>query len=66
MKRKEVYSFTEIDKEFEKIEKLGYTVYATEDGCQILDGETILIDADFKDTYEENASDAINSFWFEK
>lgn len=57
------YTTEQIEKEFEKIEKLGYQVSTGEDGCQIWDGTILMIDADFFDTYEENANDAINSFW---
>lgn len=65
MKRK-FLTLEEIEREFEKIEKLGYRVGASEDSCQIWDGTKLLIDADFQDTYQANAIDAINSFWDEE
>lgn len=59
----EKYPLDRLEDEFQKIEKLGYTVIAEEFHCLIWSGEQLIIDADFYDDYHLNAADAIDVFW---
>ncbi len=61
---KEKYPLDKIELYFEKIEKLGYTIGATKDSCQIWDGIHLFIDADdHEDDYHLNAAEAIEAFY---
>lgn len=62
-KIKKKYPLKNLEKEFERIEKLGYIVAATEHSCQIWKRNVLIIDADFFDDYHTNAADAIEGFW---
>lgn len=64
-KIKKKYPIEAIELHFENIEKLGYRVEANEDQCLILDGNKLIIEADFYDDYHSNAADAIHAFFFE-
>jgi len=63
---KKKYPLEHIDKEIENIEKLGYTVMASEYQCLIFDGEILIIDSDNYNDYYLNVIEAIYAFYFEK
>lgn len=55
-----------IEKEIQKIEKLGYKIYAGMYSTQIYDKTgCMIIDSDFNDDYYQNLAGAINAFWNE-
>jgi len=62
-KLRKKYPIETIEKHIEKIEQLGYIVTLTDYQCQIFDGSTLLIDADFFEDMHTNAADAIESFY---
>lgn len=62
---KQRFPLKDIEKEFGKIMKLGYEVTTSEDGCQIYDGNKLIIDADFYNDFHSNAASAIYAFYFE-
>ena len=58
------YPLDKLEIFFTNIEKLGYTVHATENCCQIYDNITLIIDADFHENdYHLNAAEAIEAFY---
>lgn len=60
---RQLYPLTEVQAEFDLIERLGYTVVSSEDQCLIWNGRDLIIDADFRDNFYDNAIEAIYSFW---
>lgn len=60
------YPLEHLEKEFAKIEKLGYEVYPSQTGCQIYLGTKMIIDADFYNSYHLNAAHAIDGFFKNK
>lgn len=57
------YPLAVLESEFAKIEKLGYSVIASQEQCLIWFHEDLIIDADFYDDYHSNSADAINAFY---
>lgn len=57
------YPLNRLENEFEKIEKLGYTVVTSPDQCLIWLRNELIIDSDFSTDFHENAAAAIESFW---
>lgn len=64
-KIKKKYPIEAIELHFENIEKLGYSVSASDNECLIWDGDKLIVEADFYDDYHSNAADAIHAFFFE-
>lgn len=67
-KLKEMYPLESLENEFDKIEALGFEVFASEDQCLIYKIPSsqitnLIIDADFEDDYHTNAAMAIDAFW---
>lgn len=60
---KKKYPLDKIELEFEKIEKLGYSIGVSKSDCQIYLGNQQIIDADFSNDYHLNCAMAIDCFW---
>ncbi len=62
-----LYPLEHLEKEFEKIESLGYTVNARDFHCLIFKNPggilNLIIDSDFYNDYHLNAAGAIHAFW---
>jgi len=57
------YPMDRLEEQFERIERLGYRVATSNDGCQVWHMNDLIIDADFSNDFHENAASMIHSFW---